>query len=49
MLTCTAKGGYNGTQYLVFWFSQFNAVMFLVDIFCNCFNSTVVERAGGDG
>ena len=33
------KGGYYGTQHLVFRLSHFNAAIFLADNFCNCLNS----------
>ena len=34
------KGGFHGTQHLVFRLSHFNAAIFRADNFCNCLNSS---------
>ena len=34
------RGGFHGTQHLVFRLSHFNAAIFWADNFCNCLNSS---------
>ena len=34
------RGGFHGTQHLVFRLSHFNAAIFRADNFCNCLNSS---------